>query len=169
MRCVAGMFSWALAMKWMWLWAWLLALEASADAPPAGLVPFALDLDSGWTAVPYNLAQGVWITHEYKVESSIGFRVIFSDAYCPGEMVSLYVNGTFLRNSSSVPASSTCDPRVVSPVQARLGYPEAYSHLAFDLPPGNHSLAMKLIQVNSAYPQGSMYLRAYGNSTQSCE
>lgn len=136
------------------------ALLVDCDVVPSDLIPTRLLMNSGWSRMPYNVTVSPWIPNVYKLEALVPLRVAFSDAYCPGDMVSLYVNGTFLKNSTSVPAfSDNCKPGLNLP-DGTAAYPELYSRAEFWVPAGNHSIALKSIQTAEGLSAGAMYIKA---------
>ncbi len=109
----------------------------------------------------FNMTESAWVKNVFKVIAPVPVKVIYSDAFCPGKMVSLYVNGSFFMNSTQVPLNpGTCDPKLVFP-SATLAFPEKFSHAEFDLPMGEHSITAKVIQSDANIPAGVMYMRAY--------
>lgn len=127
---------------------------------PTDLVPYLMALNAPWSPMAFNMTQSPWVTNVYKVFVPVPVKIVYSDAFCPGKMVSIYVNGTFLMNSTQVPLNSgTCDPRLNSP-SATFAFPETFSHANFSLPVGEHSIAVKVIQYDEDFPSGVMYLRA---------
>lgn len=128
---------------------------------PTNLIPTALYLNSGWSLLPFNMTESSWVPNLFKVSSPIPFVVLYSDAFCPGKMVSIYVNGTLMLNSTSVPQQNgTCDPRINLPV-GTFAFPEVFSHAKFTLPKGSHDISVKVIQYDPQLPSGIMYIRAY--------
>lgn len=108
----------------------------------------------------YNMSQSPWVTNLFKVVTPVPALIVYSDAFCPGKMVSIYVNGTFLMNSTQVPLNpGSCDPRISLP-DGTFDLPAVYSHANFSLPMGEHSIAVKVIQYDESIPSGVMYIRA---------
>lgn len=127
---------------------------------PTNLIPSLLDLNSGWSPMSFNMTRSAWVTNSFKVIAPVPVRILYSDAFCPGKMVSIYVNGTFLMNSTQVPLNpGTCDPKFVLPA-ATFAFPDKFSHANFSLPVGEHSIAVKVIQYDENIPNGVMYIRA---------
>lgn len=139
-----------------------LIFHASAqEVVPNNLIPTALDLNSGWSLLPFNMTQSPWIPNLFEVSSPIPFVVLYSDAFCPGKMVSIYVNGTLMINSTSVPQQDgTCDPRIDLP-SGTFAFPDLFSKARLTLPQGNHNISVKVIQYDPIFPTGIMYIRAY--------
>lgn len=133
---------------------------------PTNLVPAMMGLDAGWSPMIFNMTESEWVKNVFKVIAPVPIRVIYSDAFCPGKMISLYVNGSFFMNSTQVPLS-ICDPRLPLP-SAALAFPEKFSRAEFDLPVGEHSIAAKVIQSDPTIPAGLMYLRAIISIPFSC-
>lgn len=128
---------------------------------PSNLVPYLININAGWSELAYNMTKSPWIGNDFKIVAPVPLMVLYSDAYCPGEMVSIFVNGSFLMNSTSVPIpSASCSPNIPLPMGTFV-YPQTFSHANFTLPIGNHSIAVKVIQYDSRNPQGIMYMRAY--------
>lgn len=135
---------------------------------PTGLIPSLLDLNGRLSPMAFNLSESAWIKNEFKVRAAVPVRVVYSDAYCPGKMVSIYVNGTLFMNSTQVPLGpGTCTPRFVLPA-ATLAFPHLFSHANFSLPIGEHSIAVKVIQYDESFPNGVMYIGAYLLPLDSC-
>ena len=138
----------------------LVNLVAAQGQVPTILIPAALELNSAWSPLPFNLTQSTWVPYLFKVFSPIPFVVVYSDDYCPGKMVSIYVNGTLMLNSTIVPQQNgTCDPRIEQPF-GTFAFPEIFSHANFTLPQGEHDIAVKVIQSDPNFPTGLMFLRA---------
>ena len=135
---------------------------------PTGLIPSLLDLNGRLSPMTFNMSESAWITNLFKVRAPVPVRVVYIDAFCPGKMVSIYVNGTFLMNSSQVPLDpGTCNPRFVLPA-ATLAFPDKFSHANFSLPIGEHSIAVKVIQYDENFPTGIMYIGALIPMLDSC-
>lgn len=136
---------------------------------PTGLVPTLLDLNSGWSPMTFNISESVWVTNLFKISVPVPIKIVYRDAFCPGKMVSIYVNGEFLMNSTQVPLNpGKCEPRIVLP-SATLYFPEKFSHANFSLPAGEHSIAIKVIQYDEIIPSGIMYIRAFLLPEVSCK
>lgn len=133
------------------------------QAPPPGLIPTSMDLNGVWSVLPYNITISPWVPYLYIVKSPIPFQVVYSDAGCPGQMVSIYVNDTFLMNSTQVPfppVAGICKPRIDLPM-ATFQFPNVFSHANFSLPAGQHDIAIKVIRSNTSLSVGKMYMRAF--------
>lgn len=131
------------------------------SSPPTSLIPTLMELNAGWSQMSFNVTRSPWIPNVYKTISPVPFKVAYSDAFCPGKMVSIYVNGTFKMNSTQVPQTNgTCDPRLSLPM-ATVAFPELFSHAVFELPAGEHDIAVKVIQSDPSLPSGLMYLRSF--------
>ena len=128
---------------------------------PTGLIPTALDLNSGWSPLVYNITQSPWIPNLFKISSPIPFVLLYSDAFCPGKMVSIYVNGTMMIDSTTVPQQNgNCDPKINQPI-GTFAFPQLFSHAVLNLPQGEHEIAVKVIQSDPKLPTGIMYIRAF--------
>lgn len=139
----------------------LLKLSCAQSAPPSGLIPTLLELNSGWSRMPYNLSQSSWIPNLYRLSTPLPVRFQFTDAFCPGERVSVFVNGTLLANSTDVPIpAASCAPNLPLP-EGTAAYPQVYSQLDLELPAGQHEIAFQIIQNNPAFNTGIMFTRAY--------
>lgn len=147
-----------------WLAFYLLKFDlVLGQSLPPGLIPTSMDLNGVWSPLPYNMTASPWVPYLYVVKSPIPFKVVYSDAGCPGQMVSLYINGTFLMNSTQVPfppVAGICNPRIDLPM-ATFQFPNVFSHANFSLPAGQHSIAIKVIRSNASVPIGIMYMRAF--------
>jgi hypothetical protein len=131
------------------------------SGPPTSLIPTLLELNSGWARLPYNVSESVWISNLYILDTPLPFRFQFTDAFCPGERVSVFVNGTFMVNSTQVPIPlATCAPDLNLP-KGTAAFPEIYSQLDMELPAGRHEIAFKVIQSNPDFTSGIMFARAY--------
>lgn len=139
-----------------------LIFHVSAQSPvPTNLIPTVLNLNSGWSLLPFNMTKSPWSPNLFKTSSPVPFVVLYSDAYCPGKMVSIYVNGTFMMNSTTVPQQNgTCSPRINLPM-GTFALPDIYSHARLTLPQGIHDISIKVIQNDPQTPSGLMYIRAY--------
>ncbi len=140
-----------------------LSSALSQGALPLGLTPTLLQLNSGWARMPYNVTESSWVPNLYLLNTPVAVVFQFSDAFCPGERVSVFVNGTFFGNSTEVPIpppATDCAPNLNSPA-GTAAYPLVYSRLEAELPAGQHQIAFKLIQSNPTYPTGIMFTRAY--------
>lgn len=137
-------------------------LSRSQSIPPTFLLVTQLEMNSDWARLPYNTSRSNWIPNLYRLNAPVPLRFEFTDAFCPGERVSVFVNGTLYANSTDVPIPATggCEPDLNLP-EGTAAFPEVYSRLELDLPAGQHQIAFKLIQNNPAYTTGIMFARAY--------
>ena len=146
----------------------LVYAQGSGIIVPIGLIPTSLELNSGWSPLAFNMTQSPWIPNLFKVSSPVPFAVAYSDAFCPGKMVSIYVNGTLMANSTTVPQQNgTCTPRISQPM-GTVAFPNLFSHALLNLPQGDHEIAVKVIQSDPQIPTGIMYLRAVIFPKNSC-
>lgn len=146
----------------------LLLSAVHGQGVPDNLIPTLMELNSGWTQMSFNLTSSPWIPNLYKTISPVPFKVVYSDAFCPGKMVSIYVNGTLKMNSTQVPMTNgTCDPRLPLPM-ATFAFPDQFSHAIFALPAGEHDIAIKVIQSDPKSPSGLMYLRSFISTPSEC-
>ena len=122
-----------------------------------------LQLNSGWAKVAYNTSITPWITSQYVLDAPVPVQFQFTDAFCPGERVSIYINGTFFMNSTEVPvpsSNSSCYPNLALP-EGTFGYPDVYSQASATLPAGQHTITLLLIQSNPKFVAGLMFMRAF--------
>lgn len=142
-------------------------LAANEDAA-IGFIQTQLELNSGWSQLPFNITESPWIPNIFKIYSPIPFILLYSDAFCPGKMVSIYVNGTFKMNSTTVPQQiGTCNPRIEEPF-GTFALPDIFSHANIVLPEGEHEISVKVIQSDPEFPTGIMFLRALIPPKYSC-
>ena len=108
----------------------------------------------------FNMSVSPWVTNLFKITAPVPIKIVYSDAFCPGKMVSIYVNGTLFINSTQVPLNpGICEPRLNLPA-ATFAFPDKFSHAVFNLPIGEHFIAIKVIQYDESIPSGVMYIRA---------
>lgn len=146
-------------------------VSGQGNGPPPGLIPMKMDLNGGWSPLSYNVTLSRWVPNVFVVESPAPFKMLYSDAFCPGEMVAIYVNGTFLMNSTQVPnppLAGPCEPKIEFPLET-FKLPDVFSHANFSLPMGRHELTVNVIQSNSDFPSGVMYMRSYLDLPFNCE
>ena len=138
-------------------------IVTAQDIPPSTLIPSLMNLNGGWSKMPFNVTLSPWVFNVFKVNAPVPISLVYSDAYCPGKMVSIYVNNTFLMDSTSVPfppVAGFCNPRIDLP-SGTLALGDIFSHAYFNLPAGEHEIAVKIIQNDPKVPSGVMFLRAY--------
>lgn len=132
------------------------------------LMPSLLNLNGEWSPMVFNMTQSPWIKNIYKVIAPVPVNILYSDTYCPGKMVSIYVNDTFLMNSTSVPLNpGTCYPKIDFPA-GTFALSNQFSHANFTLPIGEHWISAKVIQYDENIPDGVMYIRSYLSPLFSC-
>lgn len=135
---------------------------------PTDLIPSRMELNGGWSPLYFNVSKSLWVSNKFTVTSPVDFNLLYSDAFCPGKMVSIYVNGTFLTNSTQVPFNPVlCSPRIDLPA-GTFAFSNIFSHANVSLPAGEHEIAVKVIQYDSRLPSGVMYMRAYFPILSSC-
>lgn len=129
---------------------------------PTSLIPTRLNLNSGWTPMAFNVTQSSWIPNKFKISAPETVQIQFTDAYCPGKMVAIYVDDKFLMNSTIVPLNSAPEPCKLSisyPSGAE-NLPNLYSHANFTLPLGEHEISIKVIQSIPNLDTGVMFIKA---------
>ena len=134
---------------------------------PIGLIPAKMDLNGGWSSLFFNITQSPWVTNKFLVTAPLPLNLLFSDAFCPGKMVSIYINGSFSVNSTTVPLNSNCSPRIDLP-SGTFAFPDVFSHANLTLPVGVHEIAIKVIQSDPTLPTGIMYMRSYTSLSSIC-
>jgi len=149
----------------------ILKVSGQGNGPPPGLIPMKMDLNAAWSPLSFNASRSLWVPNVFVVESPIPFKVLYSDAFCPGDMVGIYVNGSFLMNSTQVPnppIAGPCSPKIDFPLET-FKLPGVFSHANFSLPMGKHEITVNLIQFDSEFPTGVMYMRSYLDLPFKCE
>lgn len=128
---------------------------------PSDLIPTRMNLNGGWSPLVFNMTKSSWVANKFILTAPVPVIVLFSDAFCPGKMVKIYVNGSFLLDSSTVPLNQgVCSPRIPLPA-GTFAFPDIFSHANFSLPAGEHEIAIKVIQNDPDLPTGIMYIRGY--------
>lgn len=128
---------------------------------PLDLIPTRMDLNGGWLQLLFNMTESAWIGNKFNLTSPVPVHFLYSDAFCPGKMVSIYVNGTFHLNSRNVTLNpGVCSPRIELPA-GTFAFPDVFSHADFILPEGEHEIAIKVIQWDPSLPTGKMFIRSY--------
>lgn len=145
----------------------LAVVNASPVPPVTYFRATRLDMNSGWSLAYYNATIAPWIPNLYILRAPCPLVVQITDAFCPGEMYDVFVNGSFVGSTSPVPQATECIPSFDLPGGTEF-FQGAFSRIEFPLPAGFHRIAIKIRQLALNDPTGGLYIQAFVPIKQEC-